>query len=218
MNIKYVSFLLMMLLFLPALGCGSANQQKGDVTLIDRPVPAKMDNPRIREFNQQLGEIGDQPSAEKAVNTFVDYVDSRLDKSVNGPTAQSLKALMTTDLVKEVARQELLSRLGKPVTVLSADGEKSVKPPIDIGTVTDKVNELGQDQGIRVDDETVQTVKTAVETSVPNLNPESKAEMTPLNALAVGYALGSGDDGTAPEGSIKIPVDKISAYVEAVIQ
>jgi hypothetical protein len=204
---KIAVFCLLLSLFLPALGCGSSTQQKNDT--------ARANNPAIREFNQQLGEIKDQPSAEKAVNTFVGYVDSRLNK---GATAQSLRALMTDYLVSAVARQELLTRQGKPVTDLSANDPQAVKPPIDIGTVTDKVNELGTSEGIRVDDETVQTVKTAVESAIPNLNPEGKAEMTPLNALVLGYAIGSGDDGSAKEDSLKIPADKMSAFVETVTQ
>jgi hypothetical protein len=201
-------YLFLLLLLLPALGCGTTNQQKAEV-----PQPK---NPEVREFNQQLGKINDQQSAEQAVNTFVDYVDSRLDKNANGPTAQSLKALMTTDLVKEVARQELLVRQGKPVTVMAADGEEIVKPPIDLGSVTDTVNRLGADAGVWVDDETVKTAKDSVETSIPNLNPGKKGEMTPLNAMVVGYAIGSRDDGSAPAGSVKLPSDKVGSYVTTV--
>lgn len=216
MNNKHLSSLLLLLLLLPALGCGSADQHNSDVTLADKPVPPKANNQQIREFNQQLGEINDQPSAEKAVDSFVNYVDSRLDKSGNGVSAQSLRALMTNDLIKEVARRELFSRQGKPVTFLAADGTEIAKPPIDIGTVTDTVNKLGAEAGIWVDDDTVKTVKDSVETSIPNLNPGKKAEMTPLNAMVVGYAIGSRDDGSAPTGSVKLPADKIGSYISTV--
>jgi hypothetical protein len=101
---------------------------------------------------------------------------------------------------------------------MSSNYPEAPKPLLDVGTITDTVNELGKEAGVRVDDETVNSVKSAVEASVPNLNPAGKAEMTPLNALVVGYAIGSGDDGSAAAGSVEIPAAKLGAFVETITQ
>jgi len=199
-------------------GCGKAAEEKGEVVNYNKPLPVKVDNPQVKEFNQQLGEIKDLPTAEKAVNSFVTYVDSRIAKPVSGTKAMSFRALMTDDLVNKVAVRELTARGIANARTLSASSEEPAPPLIDVGTITDTVNGLISDEGVKIGDDAVETVKDKVETSVPNLNPERKEGMTPLNAMAVGYALASGDDGTAPENSVNIPTDKAASFVDAVTQ
>ena len=63
--------------------------------------------------------------------------------------------------------------------ILSEDGSNP-GPLLDIGTITDNINTLGSDEGVRVDDETVSTAKAAVEGSVPNINPQDNVGVTPL--------------------------------------
>ena len=185
--------------------------------------PGKADNEFVREFDKQLGEIEDQTSAEKAVNTFVDHVDSRLDKSALGPGAQSVRVLMTLDLIQQIAQAEVAARKGEMLSMFSAMGEgeeevEFVKPLIDPGTVTDNLNELVADEDVWISDETIETAKAVVEGSLPNLNPEGKSEMTPLGACVLGYAVASEDDGSAAESSVKIAPDKVSTYIENISQ
>jgi hypothetical protein len=200
-------------------GCGKAAEEKGEVVNYDKPLPVKADNPQVKEFNQQLGEIKDLPTAEKAVNSFVTYVDSRIVKPDSGVKTMTLRTLMTNDLINKVARRELEARgFGGVASLSGSEESEPARPLIDVGTITDSVNSQVSDEGVRINDQAVQTAKDAVETSVPNLNPEKNETMTPLNAMAVGYALASGDDGTAPAGSVNIPLDKAASFVDVVTQ
>ena len=209
---------LILILAFSTLGCSA--REDGEVTIIDdKSIPVVVENDQLIEFNTQLGEVEDQASAEKAVNTFVDYVDSSLKKE-DGVSAQSLRSLISSDLVKSIAEKEVLARNGEGVTVLSTDDPTAEviaqleNLPIDSGSVTDTINDLGEDVGYRIQDEDVEMAKTVVEGAIPNLNPEGEYGMTPLGAMAVGYALTSGDDGTAKENSVEVPVDKFSAFAE----
>lgn len=227
MNKWFVLIMISGLVF-SILGCGSAKKETKEESLL-----TKADNPFVEEFNQQLGEIKDQDSAEKAVTTFIDYVDTRIDKTASGVSAQSLKALVASDLIHEIAQDELLARNGDPIRIYSEDGEEeSVKPLIDVGSIRDTLMSLAEssdeagptvntadDTGqIWIDDETVETVKAMVEESLPNLNSEKKQEMTPLGAIVVGYALASADNGTAAENSVKLSTEKVGSYVETISQ
>jgi hypothetical protein len=212
--------LAILILELSVYGCSVNKDDKGDVTVLNKPVPIIVDNAQTKQFNQQLEDIKDQPSAEKAVNSFVDYVGTRV-KPTFGPgassSAQAIRAFMTPAFIKEVARREVLIRGG--ATASDADtSEEVVTPLINVGVITDQVNALGADQGLWVDDATVTSVKAAVEGSIPNLNPDGNLGMTPLNAMVVGYALVSGDNGTASAESVNIPSDKMSAFVNTVSQ
>jgi hypothetical protein len=100
--------------------------------------------------------------------------------------------------------------------ICSTGDEGSVSPLLDIGTITDNINQLGSTEGIRVDDETVAKAQLAVEESIPNINPDKNTGMTPLEASVIGYALVSGDDGTATTESIKLPEDKANSYADKV--
>ena len=196
-----------------ASGCGSMTETKGDVT--ERAYSMKADNPQVQEFNKQLGEISSEASAEKAVNSFFGYVDSRLDKTSSGMSVQSIGALIGPDVMKEMARKEAIARnVGNRIE--SVEDEGSITPLIDIGTITDNINTLASTEGVRVNDETVSTVQAAVELSIPNINPENNSGMTPLEASVVGYTLVSGDDGTATGESVKLPADKIGTFVETI--
>lgn len=144
---------------------------------------------------------------------------SRIDKKASGVTAQSLQMLIKPDLVKEIARKELAVRGGN-ISILS-EGENTAEPPkplLDIGTITDNLNELGKDQGIKTDDESMIKAKVAVEESLPNLNQEKRSTMTPLEAMVIGYSAVSGDNGTAPPESVKLPVDKVNTFIENITQ
>jgi hypothetical protein len=87
---------------------------------------------------------------------------------------------------------------------------------LDIGTVTDSINELGSSEGVRVDDETVIKVRNVVDVSMPNINPNKTAGMTPLEAAVIGYAIVSGDDGTASAESVSLPEEKLYAFIEMI--
>jgi len=194
-------------------GCGSMTETKGDVT--ERAYSMKADNPQVREFNKQLGEISSEATAERAVNSFVGYVDSRLDKSAFGMSVQSLGDLIGPDLIKNMAKKEAIARnVGGGLQ----EGEEGgyTAPLIDVGTITDNLNQLGSTEGIRINDEIVSSVQVAVEQSIPNINADSKPGMTPLEASVVAYTLVSGDDGTATQESVKLPADKIGAFVETI--
>lgn len=208
-------------------GCAVGHEGKGAVTTLDKAIPVVADNEQIQEFNTQLGGIEDQASAEKAVNTFVGYMDSRIKKE-DGPSAQSLGALLGADLIEKIAQDEVAARKGESVvlSIASADGMDitaevllEMGPPlVDVGMVTDNLNELAEEEGIWISDDTVETAKAVVEESIPNLNPEGDSQMTPMGAVVLGYAIASEDDGSAAEGSVDLPRDKVSTYIETVTQ
>jgi len=209
---KQLFILILILSAVCLCGCGKWMETKGDVS--ERNFPVKADNPAVKEFNKQLGEISDEVSAEKAVNSFVNYVDSRLVKDGSGSSIQSFGSLVRPETIKEMAKREAITRNVAGTTIMS---EGEMNPPlIDIGTITDSVNELGSSEGIRVDDETVTAAKVAVEGSIPNLNKTESSNMTPLEAAVVGYALVSGDDGTASSESVDLPGDKMNTFVETI--
>lgn len=209
---KNLILLVCLAIALSANGCGSMTETRGDVT--ERSFAMKVDNPQVNEFNKQLGGISDETSAEKVVNGFVNYVDSRLDKSAFGKSVQSLGALIGPDVIKKMAKQEAAIRNADGVGVCSEGG--NVTPLIDVGTVTDNINTLGSTEGVRINDETVTTAKTVVEESIPNINPDNRSGMTPLEASVIAYAIVSGDDGTATTESIKLPGDKVNSYADKV--
>jgi len=209
---RYIILFICLAITFSASGCGSMTETRGDVT--EKTYSMKADNPQVREFNKQLGEISNETTAERAVNSFVGYVDSRLDKSGPGMSTQSLGALLGPDVMKEMARKEAQARNVDGAGICSEGEEGFATPLIDIGTITDNVNQLGSTEGVRVDDETVSQVQVAVEQSVPCINPDGRSGMTPLEASVIGYALVSGDDGTATQESVKIPVEKVGEFVE----
>ena len=192
-------------------GCGSLTGTKGNVS--ERAVPLKADNAQVREFNKQLGEIKDETTAVKAVAGFVGYVDSRLVKPTDGTSIQSLSSLINPDVIKKIARKEAVIRGVADSSIMSDDPVAS-DPMLDIGSITDNINELGSGEGVRVNDEAVETAKAVVEGSIPNINPDGKQGITPLEAMVVGYAIVSGDDGTASSESVPLPADKVSGFVE----
>ena len=213
-KMRYIILLICLMMAFSANGCGSMTETKGNVT--EKAYSMKADNPQVKEFNKQLGEISSEATAERAVNSFVGYVDSRLDKSGPGMSTQSLGALLGPAVMKEMARKEAQARNVDGAGICSEGEEGYTTPLIDIGTITDNVNQLGSTEGVRVDDETVSQVQVAVEQSVPCINPDGGSGMTPLEASVVGYALVSGDDGTATQESVKIPVEKVGAFVETI--
>jgi hypothetical protein len=193
-------------------GCGQT-PQSGNVS--DKTYSMKVDNPQVKAFNEMLGGISDEASAEQTVSSFVGYVNSKLTKSVSGnPTnppvpVQSITALVSPEVVKSMAQQEALKR-NIAVTI---DANVRRQPPIDIGMITDNINQLGDSTGIKVNDEIVTKAKLAVEQSMPNINPDNSVGMTPLEASVISYAIVSGDDGMASMESVKIPSNKINLFV-----
>ena len=192
---KFFVSLAILILGLSVYGCSANKDDKVNVTILNKPVPVIDDNAQTKQFNQQLGDIKDQPSAEKAVNSFVDYVGTRV-KPTSGPGAsssvQAIRVFMSPDFIKGIARREVLARGGAAASDADASDE-IVMPLINVGVITD--------QG-----------------SIPNLNPDGNSGMTPLNAMVVGYALVSGDNGTASAESVDIPADKMGAFVTTVSQ
>jgi len=213
-KMRYIIILICLIMAFLANGCGSMTETRGDVT--ERAYSMKADNPQVREFNKQLGEISNEATAERAVNSFVGYVDSRLDKSGSGMSTQSLGALLGPAVMKEMARKEAQARNVDGAGICSEGEEGFTEPLIDVGTITDNLNQLGSTEGIRINDDIVSTVQVAVEQSIPNINAESKPGMTPLEASVVAYTLVSGDDGTATQESVKLPADKIGVFVETI--
>ena len=138
---KYFVLFLVLAVSFTLIGCGSS--KKGDVSIFENNVPTIANNAQLTAFDKQLGEIKDQASAEKAVSSFITYVDSRIDRTEEEPTAQSLETVLGQNLIKQIARQEVAARNGEAAKVMAVGGEEVIKTPIDIGTVTDKVNELG---------------------------------------------------------------------------
>ncbi|MCX6827589.1 MAG: hypothetical protein NTV06_10065, partial [candidate division Zixibacteria bacterium] len=122
------------------------------------------------------------------------------------------------DVMKEMARKEAVARNVGGGEISSADDEGGVSPLLDIGAITDNINQLGSTEGIRVDDEIVAKAQIAVEESIPNINPDKSTGMTPLEASVIGYALVSGDDGTASAESVKLPIDKVNNFVDNITQ
>lgn len=192
-------------------GCG---QVQNSGTTAGRVITA--DNPQIKKYNEQLDNIRDQRTAEEAVNGFLDYVDSRLAKP-KGMAVQSLKSLVGESLAKEIARQEVCVRHGEQIKIF-VDGEEVVKPLLDVGAITDTVNDLGREAGVRINDECVTVVKDSVEASLPALNPEDSPLMSPLNAMTVAYVMCTGDDGTATPESVSLPADKVGDFIENITQ
>ena len=207
---RNIILLICLVMAFSASGCGNMNETKGDVS--ENSYVMKADNPQVQEFNKQLGEISNEATAERAVNSFVSYVDSRLDKSGSGMSIQSLGALLGPDAVKKMVKQEALTRNVGGYEICSEGG--SITPLLDVGIVTDNINTLGSIEGVSIDDETVATAKTAVEESIPNINPGKNDGMTPLEASVIAYAIVSGDDGTATNESVKLPADRINTFVE----
>ncbi|MFC1767049.1 hypothetical protein ACFLZ2_00625 [Candidatus Margulisiibacteriota bacterium] len=210
---KFLVLFCILMFMVSLCGCGEWVGTKGDVAT-SKTIPSIADNPMINEFDGQLGEISDEASAERAVNTFVDYVDSRVDQSSSIASIQSLVSIVSPDTVKTIADKELAARTSGGMSVLSDISAPNI--PIDIGAVTDNINILGSTEGVWVDDEIVMIVKNVIEESMPNMNSDGNDGMTPLEALVLAYTVVSGDDGTAAEGSIEIPVDKMNVFAETI--
>jgi hypothetical protein len=196
-------------------GCG----QKSSV--VEKAYPMKVDAAKAREFNSKLAAIKDEASAEQAVNSFVGYVVTRLAKPASSIQPMSTVPVVSADTIRKIAHKEAAIRGCAAVSVMSEGGQQNgdyQDNMFDIGTVTDNINQLGKDRGIRVDDETVSIVKVVVEGSIPNINPRKSYGITPLEAMVVSYAVISGDDGTATTESVGIPADRINAFVENIAQ
>jgi hypothetical protein len=211
---SFVSVFLVSLVILTA-GCGKTLDTKGGVSNNDISIPVKVDNASVKELDSKLGAINDEQSASAAVTYFMDYVDSRLDRSASGMSTSSVKDLMSPERIKYMADAEMAARGGQTIMTV---GGGTIDPSVDIGNITDTINRLGKDQHIRVTDELIKTAKVAAESSLPNMNPKSRSAMTPLEAMVISYSLMSGDDGTASPESVKLPIEKVQQFVDVVTQ
>jgi hypothetical protein len=192
-------------------GCGQ-NAQQGDVHTYNKSYPSAASNPQVRAFNDQLGEIKDEASAEKAVDTFIDYVEDRMVKTAGGAQMSS-GSMIRPELARAVAAKEAAFRVG------TMGGAGIAQPPLlSVGAITDSINQLGSSEGVHLNDDTVTLAMSLVEESIPNIKPAGRAGITPLGAMVIGYAIVSGDDGTASRETISLPADKMNAFVEKITQ
>lgn len=188
-----------------ASGCG---QMGSTGRVSEKTYPAAVSNPQVKAINEQIGIIKDQTQAVNAVNNITTYIGSRL---VDNSTSESSAPLLTPDLVQKLADKEadVLTGVGAGQTDTSM---------LDIGAITDSVNSVGSTEGVRVTDDMVTTAKLAVEQSMPNLNPDKKDVVTPLEASIIAYAIVSGDDGTASPESVNIPKDKVAEFINKITE
>lgn len=221
---KWILLIMAPVLVCLIFGCGKVKEEAESL------LPSKADNPFVKEFDQQLAEIKDQPSAEKAVGTFVDYVDSRLIK--DRVSAQSIRTFGGRDVVKELAAKELACRITSKIAALSAteypsvEGEYTDVPedyvpqvmPMSVADVSIKINNVAKEEGQYVPPEAIEQVKQQADEKIPHLSPDGAAFCTPLGALVTGYAAVSGDDGTKPAGSVEIPTARVNEFVNSVME
>jgi hypothetical protein len=204
---KKIHLLIPIMAMLLSGGCGQ-NSQQGDVHTYNKSYPSAASNPQVKAFNDQLGEIKDEESASKAVDTFINYVEGRMVKTA-GSAQISSGSIIRPELARTVAAKEAAFR----VSVAGGAGIAQT-PLLNVGAITDSINQLGSTEGVHVNDETVTTAMGIVEESIPNIKPAGRKGITPLGAMVVGYAIVSGDDGTASVETISLPADKMNAFVE----
>ena len=194
-------------------GCGRSPMANSNTTSPGKTDTIIPESNQVQQFNNQLGEINDQKSAEKAVNSFISYADTRVKKYSNGITTQSLRSLVSDSLIKKIAQREAAIRNSGTISTLS-EGGGSTAVPIDVGTITDSINETWKDKGVRITDDIIQQGKDAIEAVVPNLNPEKDETMSPLNAMVIGYVMVTGDVGTATSESVEVQPEKLGSMFE----
>lgn len=151
-----------------------------------------------KHLDDELSKAGDEPGTEQAIRDFYNYASSRDNDKA--------KSISDADF-KKLAQKERSDKANPKITP-----EKLAK----------KMNRLAKETGARdVSAEEVEIMQQAVRSQMPHIaaNPANKA-MSPFEAMAVTYALVTGDDGNAKPGSMKVNITQkqLDVFIQDILE
>jgi len=195
-------------------GCQTPRVLNSETAIVkDQGIPS---NEWTAKLNMQLGNIKDQKTSEEAIDTFVNYFATRTQLASANTTAQVTQSLSTgatrnsfsiEDLkqrmhVQQLATAELQMRAGTPVPILQS---QSALPATHLTMPEDMAAFFRSAGEADVSKQVVEEARDAVRRAMPNIAPDAtNPNMGPLESSVVAYVIKTGDDGTAPTGSIAI--------------
>ncbi|MBG90577.1 MAG: hypothetical protein CL521_02045 [Actinobacteria bacterium] len=180
-------------------------------TILSDPVPVS--NPITSEFNALLSDIDSPESAEKSIDYFIDYMDSRFKYSPpasDAPQTQSvpqdqLRQLFSDTELAQMAKIEYSLRQSD----LSAQESQTL---LSIEQVSTQLSHHPQNQMGDFSTEDLRKLQGQIRQSIPNLaSPHSGDKMSPLEGMVLSWVAITHDDGSAPIQSIpakKVDVDE----------
>ena len=205
-------------IFIILSGCGKVASQ-----LQDQPVVVNSNQVTNNQFtskmNDKLGKIKDEKTAQDAINGFVEYAVSRAqtpsDKVIGsnsdgiatqsvahtaGISVASLKQLFSNSAL---VKAELKARkISTGLSIQSTDATKTDVSPEEMAQIFQSSGDTD------VSPEMVANARDAVRRAMPNVTADpNDPSMTPLESTIVAYTLKTGDDGSAPTGSIPVNQD-----------
>jgi hypothetical protein len=211
--IKYVAF--MSIVAVIALnGCGRdfSSTSNSNFELIDYHPK----NEKLAKFNQDLGNITDESTAEKTIVEFADYVNSRAQINCNYKSNKSIST-MSSKIISKLAEIESKKRIAKSKGL----SVKEAGPEITPKKVAESMNALiNQGTQEAVNEQGVSIIQTEIRKELPNLAIDNSNQMTPLEAMVIGYVMYSNDDGCATPESVALNVDqeKTEEFMEKIIE
>jgi hypothetical protein len=195
------------------IGCSSNYSTEGQGFL---PLDSMPKDQRLTRFNDQLGAISDEASAEKAFDEFSSYVNTRVNKESSYGKQAGL-SIQTNGLKMRLAEIEAAKRSSR----LSGLSAGQVGPSIDAKKIAGTINSLADGATEEtVSCEGIEIIQHEVRKDLPNIAADNSTQMTPMEALVIGYVMYSGDDGSAAAGTVQldIPQDKVEKFMEKIIE
>jgi hypothetical protein len=188
---------------------------------------------RLEKFDTQLAAIKDESTAKTAITTFADYVEG--EPSGLGASASSVR-ILSVGLIDRLAKIEVTSRqriLGnaKATSVSSEEGL------ITIDKLTEAINAAKDPAAPEIKKDDVEFIQAGVRSELPHIvagsstngesvqmlstndtTPTSTNVITPIEALVIGYAIATGDDGSAEPGTYKnnLPQEKVETFIDKI--
>jgi hypothetical protein len=194
-------------------GCGSqkiSETQSAGVRMFTE-VPK---DERLIEFNQALGQISDEASAQAALQMFVDYVDSRVAKESAISARGESNCILSAEQVTQIAKK------GVEIQKIAARGEDLLPVGLTLENVAQAMNSVTTEGQAPVSLDLAGEVQQQVREVLPNLANGSGSCVNPMEALVIAYVLHTGDDGRAGVGSIEVraSAEQIQSFVEKILE
>lgn len=209
MNKIHKFYYLLCLGAIVSVGC-SANRPTVESESIPKPKDEK-----LVEFNQKLGNIQDEASAEDAVGFFVDHVKANLI-NIHGDSNSNISmqkiVLQEKNLLKDFASIELRSRYkgSAKFRLEESDDLISCEKVAEVLSLTSN----GNGGKLEITPDQVAFTQKVIRENIPNLAANTTDKMTPLEASVLSYYILTGDvSGGNEEGTLQATDEDLVEFV-----
>lgn len=210
-----VYMLIIVVLGLITYGCGNQNNSVKAPQFI--PVENQPKSEQLIKFNAQVKQISGESSAAAAINTFTAYAQSRISGHSDYKKSGKVFAL-SGDILAKLARIEAHKRGFAVDNLSAAEANTEINPT----RIAETLNELSNEpENCIIVPSGIAAVQSEVRQQLPDIAAdEDSQEMTPLEAMVIGYVVCTGDDGSAQPESLNFNVDteQVSGYMDKMVE